>query len=311
METENQFVDWLLASDIPTIRFLTLVKLNRLPISHPDVLATMVDMRNVGPIPMILRNQTSTGSWIGEKSYYTPKYTSTHWSMLLLEELRADTKHHWLLRGVDFMLDRTEDEAKEHVENKQHGLECFWGNVLRYSIAFGSPEDPRLINITRILVENALQAGWRCPYNDDNPCAWGVVRTLWGLAVLPSGMFPEPRKSAIEAGVQFLLGKNRLITADYPVRDTGGVHPLWKRMNFPLFYQADILFVLRTLKEVGALDQPGAGAAINWLLERRGMDGRWRGASPFRSRTWKEMGDRNETNRWVSLQAALILEDHP
>jgi hypothetical protein len=79
-------------------------------------------------------------------------------------------------------------------------------------------------------------------------------------------------------------------------------------MNFPLFYQADILFVLRVLAELGALDRPGARPALEWLAARRTANGHWRGTSPFGSRTWPALAGREETSRWVSLQAAAVLE---
>lgn len=102
------------------------------------------------------------------------------------------------------------------------------------------------------------------------------------------------------------LEEHSLVGADYP--SPGRVHPLWFRLNFPLFYQADILFILRVLAELGALDHPGAGPALQWLRTRRKADGRWRGASPFRRRTWAALADQEETDRWVSLQAAMVLQ---
>ncbi|MBZ0278958.1 MAG: hypothetical protein K8I60_22620 [Anaerolineae bacterium] len=36
--------------------------------------------------------------------------------------------------------------------------------------------------------------------------------------------------------------------------------------------------------------------------------GPWRGSSPDRQRTWKGFAGTAETNRWVSLQAAVVLK---
>ena len=77
---------------------------------------------------------------------------------------------------------------------------------------------------------------------------------------------------------------------------------------FPLFYQTDILFVLRVLAELGIIDHPGAQPAVDWLRNRQMSNGHWRGASPFRQRTWKVLGSGDETNRWVSLHAAMVLD---
>jgi hypothetical protein len=51
--------------------------------------------------------------------------------------------------------------------------------------------------------------------------------------------------------------------------------------NFPLFYQADVLFTLRALADVGQLGaKPAFRKAVDWLVDRCAGDGRWNGASP-------------------------------
>ncbi len=96
-----------------------------------------------------------------------------------------------------------------------------------------------------------------------------------------------------------------LAAGDYPT--PGEVHNLWSKLSFPLFYQVDVLFVLRVLGELGALGRPGAQPALAWLEAQRGANGRWRGTSPYSSRTWKLSADRQDSSRWVSLHAALVL----
>jgi hypothetical protein len=149
----------------------------------------------------------------------------------------------------------------------------------------------------------------RCWINGDQTCAWGVVRTLYGLAALPADQRSPAVQGAIAHALPFLLESYQLIQANYPVPINGKIHPLWFKLNFPLFYQADILFTLRILAELGALDHPGARPALDWLSAKRSKNGRWRGSSPFRQTTWRELAGPAETDRWVSLQAALILRE--
>jgi hypothetical protein len=301
----KDFVDWLLSAGTPSIRYWTLCYLLGRPEADPEVRSAWEEMHATGPIPAILAEQTPAGYWSGERSYYTPKYTSTHWSMLLLAELAADGADPCLRRGAEFILAATLDELQQAVESEMCGLSCFWGNVLRYALHCGFGSDPRVHAIVRYLIRDAQAGGWRCAYNDDLPCAWGAARALWGLAALPEEQRSADVASAVERGLFFLLEEYSLIDADYP--SCGKVHPLWFRLNFPLFYQADILFVLRVLAELGALDRPGARPALEWLASRRKANGRWRGSSPFRRRTWSALADREDTDRWVSLHAAIIL----
>ncbi len=302
----SDFTHWLLTARTPSIRYLTLRHLLGRPKEDADRQAAWEGMRTSGPIPAILAKQTKAGRWAGERSYYTPKYTSSHWSMLLLAELAADGSDPNLQRGAAFMLAATQEELDQSITEGAHGLSCFWGNMLRYAVHGGHVDHPSVEAIVRYLAHDAQDGGWRCQHNDELPCAWGAARALWGLAALPPRQRSSQVQAAIHAGLAFLLEAHRLVEAEHPT--SGRVHPLWFRLNFPLFYQADILFVLRALAELGALDHPAARPALEWLIGRRKRDGRWRGANPFKRRTWQVLGESNETDRWVSLQAAMILQ---
>jgi len=301
-DQNSNFIPWLLAAATPSIRYLTLRRLLGRPEEDAEVQAARREMAASGPIPAILAGQTERGNWAGEHSFYTPKYVSTHWSMTLLAELAADGLDERVRRGAEFMLADTEARVRQ----EGHGWVCFWGNMLRYVLHCRFEDDPRAARLVDRVVRDATQAGWRCQYNAELPCAWGAARALWGLAALaPEDRSPEV-SAAIQNGLAFLLEAHHLAAADYPT--SGRVHPLWFRLNFPLFYQADSLFVLRAIAELGALDRPGAQPALAWLAGQRKPDGRWRGASPYRTRTWPALAGREETARWVSLHAAIILE---
>ena len=277
----------------------------RLPETDPDLQAEWLALNTSGPVRSILSRQSPTGAWQAERSYYTPKYTSTHWSLTLLAELNIDPCDERLQRGVQYMLDATRDELVGILKNGQRGLACFWGNLLRYALHAQREDEQDIANVLDYILRQAQEEDWCCPYNNGLPCAWGTARSLWGLAALPENKLTAEIEAAICSSLTFLLRKHSLVGAAYP--DAQHIHPLWTRMNFPLFYQADILFILRVLAELNRLDDPGGQPALAWLAERRKPNGRWRGASPFRRRTWPEMGDSQETNRWVSLQAALVL----
>jgi hypothetical protein len=301
------FAQWLLDAQTPSIRYLTLRHLLRLPEWDSQVRDAWLEMKNSGPIPAILAGQTRIGSWTGEHSYYTPKFTSTHWSMLLLTELGADGMDPHMRRGALYMLGETWEDLQERLERNAHSWTCLWANMLRYTLHCKLDDDPRLRAILEALIFDATKADWRCEYNDGHPCAWGAARTLWGLSSLPEHLRTPEVEAAIQSGLTFLLEEHELHKANYPHPKGGKTHDLWFRLNFPLFYQADILFVLRALANLGALNHPGAQPALDWLRERRMKNGRWRGASPYRKRTWVVLGDQQETNRWVTLQAARVL----
>jgi hypothetical protein len=307
MQTD-ELTQWLLDAETPSIRYLTLTQLLNRHNTDPDVRDAWRDMKSKGPIPAILSKQTRIGSWAGERTYYSPKYTSTHWSLLLLAELGTDCSGTGMRRGAIYMLGESYDELQQQLHKGEQGLTCFWANLMRYALHCGLDDDPRLRAILDSLVADSGKGGWCCEYNEGYPCAWGAARTLWSLAALPEHLLTRPDvQKAIKNGLSFLLEEHQLVKANYPTPQKGKTHSLWFRLNFPLFYQADILFVLRVLMELEVLDHPGAAPALQWLADKQAASGRCRGASPFRSRTYQELGDRYETDRWATLQTAIIL----
>jgi hypothetical protein len=304
---KEETLSWLLEAETPTIRYLTLVDLMGLPEADDRAGEARRAIMRQGPVPAILAEQTEGGNWPGEYSYYTPKYKSTHWSLLLLTELHVDGQDPRFRRGVEFMLDQVPGPLTKRLLGDESGWSCLFGNVLRYVCHAGLAGDEGAAGLVDYAVREIGDGYCHCPWNDGYACAWGVARTLWGLAALPKGKRSPAVERAIQQGLEFLLAPGRLPKADYPVPDGGKVHAFWSRLNFPLFYQADVLFVLRVAGELGALDQPGAQEALAWLAGRQQKNGRWRGSSPFRRRTWPQLGGPEETGRWVTLQAEALM----
>lgn len=301
------FTNWLLETEVASIRYFTLRHLLGRREEDGEVAAARSAIMHEGLVPIMLARQTGQGKWQGEHSFYTPKYVSTHWSMLLMTEYGADQNDTRLQRGVDFMLGDSEKLVVERSSPERQDWVCLFGNILRYAIYFGRGEDPRLAKLIHMLVLAAQERDWRCHYNGDLPCAWGALRSLWGLAALPPHLRTPEVEKAIQSGVKFIYGGEfALHEGSYPT--PGSAHEVWSKLNFPLFYQSDVLFALRVAADLNVLKMPAVETALQWLLGRRQENGRWRGASPFGSRTWRGMRDSTETSRWVSLQAAMVLK---
>jgi hypothetical protein len=308
----DSLVSWLMDSPMPSIRYLTLRHLLGHGEADADVQAEREAIRNTGPIPRILKKQADAGHWEGDPNWYGEKYKGTHWSLMLLPELAADPDDPRLRRGVDFMLDITqqnymlEDRFEKSVPSPaQFGFSCFWGNFLRYAAYFGAADDPRVQPIVSYLVRNLDEGGCQCHINDYLPCAWGAARSLWGLAALPNKS--DAVNAAIEKTLSFLLDyRYPLAQGAYPAKNK--ISSIWAKLNFPLFYQADVLFTLRVLGDLHALDRVGVQPVLDWLERQRKPNGRWQGTSPFKARTWAIASDPDDTSRWVSLHAAIVLQ---
>ena len=302
-ETKQNITAWLLESPTPSIRYLTLTKILGRPQTDTEVQAARHLIAESDPVLNILNKQQPEGYWQYQKHYYSPKYRSSHWSMLLLSELGIDPQHPAMQQGAAFMQACFRDDKRlQHTVDTNWG--CLWGNALRYQLYCQRGSD---IQVQRMLdfVTRDLQNLSCCAYNGNLPCAWGVAHDLFGLALIPKEERSDAVQKAIQAGLKFLLEDYDLLQGNYPY--AGKIHELWSKISFPLFYQADILFVLRVAEELNALDHTQARRGQEWLLSKQQKNGVWGGGSPFRRRTWPFMAKGDTISRWISLHALDVL----
>ena len=305
---ENPFINWLLESPTATIRYKTMRDLLELPSDHSDCQAAYEAIQTTGAVPAILNQQVQSGCWKYPQHYYTPKYTSTHWSMILLEELLCEPEKPRFQSAAEFMLSNTQKITEEYTQTQNSGFTCLFGNIIRYCVYAGKLEDTRLQSMIRLTSNSLLGEKCKCEYNWQMACVWGAARSIWGLISIPKADRSATVEQAIQSGLEFMLENVNLIMDNQPSQVEKKTHPIWYKLNFPLFYQVDVLFVLRLLYQEDLLDHPLAVNLINWLESKQKTNGRWQGSSPFRQRTYKELGGPEETSRWITLQAASILK---
>jgi len=292
--------EWLLEPESPSVHYWTLTKLLDRTEGDVEVIETHRAIMERGPAAEILSHYAGHGRWEGERSYYTYKYTSTHWQLLLLAELAADGQDERIAAACRRMIDQVYGEDRSTV------FPCFHGNLIGYLHALGHGQDERVGQFETELARAGTAGEWRCNINGDLPCAWGVARALWGFGRIPNGGSSGVVQEAIESGVRF-LGRFELCKGNYP--SSGPRHKLWDRLNFPLFYQADVLFALRALADLGRVNEkPAFRNALEWLQARRRDDGRWNGASPYGSRMWTQLEPRRRPSKWVTWQALYAIK---
>jgi hypothetical protein len=296
----SDVIPWLLEPESPSVRYWTLTRLLGRAPDSPEAQETRQMIMERGPAAELLSHYAGNGRWEGEQSYYTYKYTSTHWQLLLLAELAADGTDERIAAACQRMI------RDLHSERRTVIWPCFYGNLIGYLHALGHGTEEAVQEFTHDLARAGLKGKWTCAINGDLPCAWGVARALWGFARIPPAARTSDVEEAIESGVRF-LGRYRLREGNYPT--TSQRSTIWDHLNFPLFYQADVLFVLRVLADLGRLhDRPAFGRAVVWLEDRCHDDGRWNGSSPYRRRMWVPLERSGRPSKWVTWQALYVLK---
>ena len=296
-------VPWLLERRDPAVRSLALRSLLDRGPRDPEVREAQQRAMGTPPISTILGRQRPSGGWPGA-NMYGPKYEGTLWSNLLLIEYGVDASDTRVKRAARYVLDelgQPDMGGMRWVFNRDHGASCVIGNLVRYVSIAGYGNDPRVEPLVERLVQDSKKFDAACWINGDQPCAWGYARLIWGLAALPEGARTREVARTIRRGVEFLLSY-RVERGKYPT-DTEPSY-LWRQLSFPLFYQADVLFVLRALDAAGAIDDDRVQPAIAWLLSRQDPRGRWAGRAPYAAR----MPSKVDASKWVTLQVCTLLK---
>ena len=294
---------WLLERSDPAVRAQTLRSLLDKGPRDPDLREAQQRAMSTPPISTILRRQKPDASWPGE-NLYGPKYEGTHWANLLLVEYGVDPGDPRVRRAARYVLEELGTPGRggmDWVFNKDHGASCIVGSVVRYIALAGYGADERLEPLVQRLVRDATKFDAACWINGDQPCGWGYARLVWGLAALPESTRTREVQRTLRRGVEFLLSYH-VERGRYPT-DTAPSY-LWRQLSFPLFYQADVLFVLRALDAAGAIEDDRAQPAIGWLLARQDGRGRWGARAPYAAR----MPSRVDASKWVTLHACTILK---
>jgi hypothetical protein len=318
---------WLLDPAEPAVRHLTLLQLVGGPADDPEVAEARARAMASAPIATILDAQDPEGWWVAPGSGYTPKYRSTTWNVIFLDQMGADGTDPRVRAACAYVLDHaivpgggfaigTSDAAPR----ASYQLHCLNGNLLRAMIGFGWEDDPRVRDAIAWEVGAVLGTpghrywkggtsgpGFACSVNEDHPCGWGATKALLALARIPVSDRTPDVSAAIEAGVEMLLSVPPE-TAMYPM-GWGATVPSrsWFRLGFPSGYVADVLQAMEAICEAGAAGDARLAGAVRWLAAQQGRDGRYADRYAYAGRMVADIDAQGKPSRWVTLRACRVL----
>ena len=320
---------WLLTTDTPAVRAATLRRLLGVPADAPEVREARAAAMETDPIASILAAQDPAGWWAKPGPGYGPKYRSTVWQVIFLDQLGADAEHAQVARACDYVLAWAHSSsggfaasavAKEAPPPPSTTIHCLNGNLLRALIGFGRLGDPRVQAAIEwaartITGEGVIRwyastcgPGFACGANDRLPCAWGAVKELAALARIPDEQRTRLVRDAIDSGVGFLLSRDPA-DADYPM-GYGVTKPngSWFKPGFPLAYVSDVLGVLEVLAALGQGRDRRLARALAWLEGGLDDHGRWANRHAWSGKTWIDIERQGAVSKWVTLRACTVLQ---
>lgn len=302
--TEHEIINWLLQGDV-SIQYQV----------HRDLLETdrsdlqnRIEKEGWGKKYLSLRN--SIGHW--GLSFYQPKWTSTHYTLLDLLNL-----------GISPACQFVKDTCAMVVEN-QKGYDgginpsgtinesdvCINGMALNYLTYFGIREEKLKSIVDFILSQQMGDGGFNCHSNRSGARHSSLHTTLSVL----EGILEYKRNNyryridellqAEKESIEFIL-QHRLFKSD----KTGKIiHKQFLVLSWPSRWRYDILRALDYFRYSGADYDERMRDAIEVILKKRTKEGLWKLQANHPGRFHFHMEEVGKPSRWNTLRALRVLK---
>jgi hypothetical protein len=328
-QLKGDSLSWLLEPDPvnPGVRYFALKDLLGKSEHDPEVVFARDEVMNSGPVPIILASQHTDGYWFKPGPGYSPRHRGTTWRLIQLALLGADGSDPCIQQACDYVLDHSRsDSGGFSYDGSRPGMvQCLQGNLVAALIELGCYQDERLQTalswLARSITGEGIAAytdkdssvryyqsgnsapGFVCAYNNQLPCAWGAVKSMWALSNVPQIDRDEVIESAIRSGLEFLLSSDPA-KAEYPMGYSQKPNNAWFKFGMPVGYSCDILQALEVLSALGMAKEPRLRPAIELLLKKQDENGRWKMENSYK---WVDIETKGEPSKWVTLRALRVI----
>ena len=309
----DSVIQWLLEGD-PSIRWQTLRDLAGA--AERTVERERRKVARDGWGARLLAKQDPEGTWAGGLSsdggLYTPKWTSTTYTMLLLRDFGLSANNRQARKACALLLDKglqPDGGINYGVWAKWSGQSetCVTGMVLSI-LSYFEYDDDRLDTIADHLLEQQMpDGGWNCRRSRGatHSSVNTTISVLEGLRLyeLHRGRNVRSVRAAQRGGREFLLA-HRLFRSH---RTGNIIKPIFTRFSFPPRWHYDILRALDYFQAVNAPRDERLAEAIDIVRNSRSSDGRWSLQNRYRGKTYFELERVGAPSRWNTLRALRVL----
>jgi hypothetical protein len=297
---------WLLDGD-PAIRWQTMRDLLDAP--PEEFLPEQAKVAGEGSGARLLAEQDAEGRW--GHGWYSPKWTSTFYTMQLLWQLGLEPSNGAARRGATLLLDRglTRDNGLRYRERpgQLHIGETCESAMGLAMLSWFVPEDERLpLLVANLLGEQMADGGWNCQRRA------GATHASFNTTILAlEGLLEWERQcgrrrdvtAARIRGEEFLLS-HRMFRS----HTTGEIiRKQYTMLSFPSRWHYDVLRGLDYLATAEADRDERAAESIELIRSKRRADGRWPLQQPHAGQVFFKLEEGREGSRWNTLRALRVL----
>jgi hypothetical protein len=301
--TGKQIILWLLEGD-PSIQFQAYRDL--LNKNKPGI---RKKIESEGWGFQFLSKRHSNGHW--GKSFYQPKWTSTHYTLLDLKNLEIAPGNKAIRESLllIFKNEKGPDGGIRPIGSHHRSDVCVNGMVLNYASYFGVEEELLISVIDFLLNEKMEDGGFNCRSNTSGAVHSSLHSTLSVL----EGIYEYQRKgynyrldelSTVKKSSEEFILMHRLYRSD----KTGEIiHPNFLNLYYPCRWYYDILKALDYFRLAHVAYDSRMDDAIEVILKKRTTEGLWKPASKHPGQTHFEMEQAGQPSRWNTLRALRVL----
>ncbi len=299
---DARIIQWLMDGDA-AIRWQVMD--NVLGESSDEVARARSQVATTGWGADLLDRQDAEGTWAG--GLYSPKWTSTTYTLLLLWRFGLAPDNEAARRGVELLWEgaRYFDGGLTPSRTIDLPEACATSMYTTLAAYFGYA-DSRVDVAIQWLLDNQLpDGGWNCQtvrFGDTHGSFHTSISALESLAEVNAGGRADVL-GAMHRGWEFFFA-HRLFKSH---RTGEVVNPVFTRLSFPPRWHYDILRGLDHLRAAAAPWDDRCQDAVALLQSRRRADGTWPLQHRHTGKVWFDMERHSGPSRWNTVRALRVL----
>lgn len=304
----DAILHWLLEGD-PAIRWQALRDLHGA--AERTVRREQRRVTEEGWGARLLALQNSDGKWAN--GVYTPKWTSTTYTLLLLRAMGLQPRHPRALQACKVLLDSGfwPDGGINYFAPKRTRSETCVTSMTLALLSWFQFDDPRVDRLTGHLIDAQMaDGGWNCRFTGEpGGATHGSFHTTISTleALLEYERF-RPERSAEARAAQARGREFLLIHRLYRSHRTGEVaKAAFTRLAFPPQWHFDLLRGLDYFRACGAGYDDRLADPLALLEKKRTKDGHWLLENVYPGKSFFPLETKGRPSRWNTLRALRVL----
>lgn len=300
----NEIIGWLLEGDV-SIQYQTYRDL--LNIDKPR-LRKKIEKEGWGS--QFLSCRLRNGHW--GKSFYQPKWTSSHYTLLDLKNLAISPDNKTIKETLDIIFKNLKgpDGGILPIGIDKKSDVCVNGMVLNYSSYFRVKEELLKSIVDFLLSQQVADGGFNC-HSNRKGCehsslhsTLSVLEGVWEYKKNGYGYRLKELEKVKRDSEEFIL-MHRLFKSD----KTGEIiNPNFLKLYYPSRWYYDILKAMDYFQCAHVKYDPRMDDAMKVIQSKKNKDGLWNLTSPHHGQTHFDMEKAGKPSRWNTLRALRVLK---